>query len=121
MAALAHPGRHGCRGAVRARGHPSMTAEGDGGRASPTGTPLLIAGLGVRYPGRRQHSLEGIDLQIARGERVGVDGRTGAGKSTLALAAAGFIPRVVRARLDGRVVIEGADAAAASPGALLGQ
>ena len=41
------------------------------------------------------------------GERVGVAGRTGAGKSTLALAAAGFIPRVVRARLDGRVAITG--------------
>ena len=38
---------------------------------------------------------------MAPGERVGVTGRTGAGKSTLALAAGGFIPRVVRARLTG--------------------
>jgi energy-coupling factor transporter ATP-binding protein EcfA2 len=83
--------------------------------------PLLIEGLGVRYPGRRGRSLESIDLPIGRGERVGVAGRTGAGKSTLTLAAAGFIPRVVRAKLDGRVVIEGADTATAPPSSLLGQ
>ena len=88
---------------------------------TPTATPLLIEGLGVRYPGRREHSLEGIDLPIGRGERVGVAGRTGAGKSTLTLAAAGFIPRVVRAKVDGRVVIEGTDTATAAPSALLGQ
>jgi energy-coupling factor transport system ATP-binding protein len=50
-----------------------------------------------------------------------VAGRTGAGKSTLALAAAGFIPRVVRARLEGHVAIEGIDTAAAAPGELLGR
>jgi energy-coupling factor transport system ATP-binding protein len=97
-----------------------VTAKADDGAAS-TATPLLIEGLGVRYPGRREHSLEGIDLPIGRGERVGVAGRTGAGKSTLTLAAAGFIPRVVRAKVDGRVVIEGADTATAAPSALLGQ
>src|SRR4029078_6938888 len=58
---------------------------------------------------------------VAAGERVGIAGRTGAGKSTLALAAAGFIPRVVRAKLEGRVVIEGQDAATAAGGALLGR
>jgi energy-coupling factor transport system ATP-binding protein len=93
----------------------------DPGSAAASPTPLLIEGLGVRYPGRREHSLEGIDLPIERGERIGVAGRTGAGKSTLTLAAAGFIPRVVRAKLDGRVVIEGTDTATAPPSSLLGQ
>jgi energy-coupling factor transporter ATP-binding protein EcfA2 len=89
--------------------------------ATPTAIPLFIEGLGVRYPGRREYSLEAIDLPVGRGERVGIAGRTGAGKSTLTLAAAGFIPRVVRAKLDGRVVIEGADTATAPPSSLLGQ
>ncbi len=97
-----------------------LTTSDDRAEAAPT-TPLLIEGLGVRYPGRREHSLEGIDLPIGRGERVAVAGRTGAGKSTLALAAAGFIPRVVRAKLDGRVVIEGIETATAAPGSLLGR
>jgi energy-coupling factor transport system ATP-binding protein len=61
------------------------------------------------------------EFEVAAGERVAVAGRTGAGKSSLALAAAGFIPRVVRARLDGRVAIDGVDTATAGPGALLGR
>ena len=92
-----------------------------GADAADTAAPLRIEGLGVRYPARREPSLSGVDLTVAAGSQVGVAGRTGAGKSTLALAAAGFIPRVVRAKLDGRVAIEGVDAATASGGALLGR
>jgi energy-coupling factor transport system ATP-binding protein len=84
-------------------------------------SPLRIDGLAVRYPGRREPSLSDVTVEVHPGERLGVAGRTGAGKSTLALAAAGFIPRVVRARLDGRVTITGIDTAAAAPGALLGR
>ena len=83
--------------------------------------PLLIDGLAVRYPGKKVPSLEGVALEVAAGERVGVAGRTGAGKSTLALAAAGFIPRVVRARLDGRIEIGGVRTAGAAADALLGR
>jgi cobalt transport protein ATP-binding subunit len=86
-----------------------------------TAAPLQIDGLGIRYPGKRESSLEGVSLNVQAGERVGVAGRTGAGKSTLALAAAGFIPRVVRARIDGRVMIEGIETVSAAPGALLGR
>ena len=83
--------------------------------------PLRIEDLGVRYPGRRESSLQAVSVSVAAGERVGIAGRTGAGKSTLALAAAGFIPRVVRAKLEGHVVIEGVETAAAGPGELLGR
>ena len=83
--------------------------------------PLRIEDLGVRYPGRRESSLQAVSVSVAAGERVGVAGRTGAGKSTLALAAAGFIPRVVRGKLDGHVAIDGIDTAAAAPGELLGR
>ena len=72
-----------------------MTTAAD---AADTAAPLRIEGLGVRYPARREPSLSGVDLTVAAGSQVGVAGRTGAGKSTLALAAAGFIPRVVRAK-----------------------
>ena len=82
---------------------------------------LAIEELGVRYPGRREPSLEDVTVSVEAGEQLGVAGRTGAGKSTLALAAAGFIPRVVRGRLSGHVAIGGLDTATAAPAALLGR
>jgi energy-coupling factor transport system ATP-binding protein len=92
----------------------------DGGVAA-AGAPVRVEGLTVRYPARKVPSLDGIALEIAAGERAGVAGRTGAGKSTLALAVAGFIPRVVRATIEGRAVVDGIDATAAASGALLGR
>ncbi|MCU0483560.1 MAG: ATP-binding cassette domain-containing protein, partial [Chloroflexi bacterium] len=71
--------------------------------ARDRGPALELAGLSVRYPGRREPALRGIDLGVRAGDLVAVAGRTGAGKSTLALAAAGFIPRVVHGSLDGTV------------------
>jgi energy-coupling factor transport system ATP-binding protein len=85
------------------------------------GAPLEVIGLSIRYPGRREPSLRDIDLAVATGERVAVAGRTGAGKSTLALAAAGFIPRVVRATVGGSVTITGVDAKDADGSRLLGR
>jgi energy-coupling factor transporter ATP-binding protein EcfA2 len=84
--------------------------------------PLLrLEGVTVRYPGTAASVLDGLDLDVAAGEWVGVTGPAGAGLSTLALVAGGFIPRVVRARLDGRVTIDGVDASTVSADALLGR
>ena len=102
-----------------------MTARG---RAGPMGvvgpaapTPLSIDRLAIRYPGRTEAALREVTVAVRAGERVGVTGRTGAGKSTLALAAAGFIPRVVRARFSGRVAIDGVDTSTAPSADLLGK
>lgn len=86
-----------------------------------TDTRLHLSDLAVRYAGRREPAITNVDLTIAAGERVGVTGRTGAGKSTLALAAGGFIPRVVRATLTGAVTVDGVDAASPDPATLLGR
>ena len=104
-----------------------MTASGrtvlGSARAGAGAAPVILrlSDVSVGYPGRREPVLSGIDLEVAAGERVGVTGRTGAGKSTLALAAAGFIPRVVRARLGGTVEVGGTTTATAEPAALLGR
>jgi energy-coupling factor transporter ATP-binding protein EcfA2 len=76
---------------------------------------------GVRYPGRREPSLADLDLSVESGERVGVTGRTGAGKSTLAFLAGGFIPRVVRATVTGETTIAGVPVTTTDPGAFLGK
>jgi energy-coupling factor transport system ATP-binding protein len=75
----------------------------------------------VRYPASRTPALDGVTLPIASGSRVGVAGRTGAGKSTLALLAAGFIPRVVRATVEGRATVGETDLVTAESKDLLGR
>ena len=75
----------------------------------------------VRYPASRTPALDGVTLPVASGGRVGVAGRTGAGKSTLALLAAGFIPRVVRATVEGRATVGETDLVKAESKDLLGR
>lgn len=82
---------------------------------------VTVERLSIRYPGRPAAALSDLALSLEPGERLGIAGRTGAGKSTLALAVAGFIPRVVRASTTGRVLIDGTDAIRAAPGDLIGR
>ena len=96
---------------------PGMQSAADGAPAPA----LEMAGLGVRYPGRRIPALDGVEMAVRTGELVGVTGRNGAGKSTLALAASGFIPRVVRAAVSGSVRVAGRETRDASLADLLGQ
>jgi energy-coupling factor transport system ATP-binding protein len=91
---------------------PGSVAADDGIRATA---------LRVRYPGRSTPALVDVDVHAAPGERVGVAGRTGAGKSTLTLAAAGFLPRVVRATVDGSIRVDGVDPVRANASNLLGR
>jgi energy-coupling factor transport system ATP-binding protein len=56
----------------------------------------------IAYDGRA--ALRDVALDIARGEIVGIAGHVGAGKSTLALAAAGLLGRSVPATIDATIV-----------------
>jgi energy-coupling factor transport system ATP-binding protein len=82
---------------------------------------LVVSELRVQYPGRAEAALDGVRFDVRAGEVIGLAGRTGAGKSTLALAAAGFIPRVIRARISGRVDLDGLSAPTASAAELGGR
>ena len=53
------------------------------------------------------HAVRGVDLAVAAGERVGVLGESGCGKTTLILAAMGLLPPF--ASVAGRVLLDGAD------------
>jgi len=53
---------------------------------------IRVRDLQFRYPGAARDALAGIDLDIRRGEFVGVTGPSGAGKSTLCLCLKGLIP-----------------------------
>jgi energy-coupling factor transporter ATP-binding protein EcfA2 len=104
--------------AVKA-GAADAPAENDGSDRGAGG--IAATGLRVRYPGRSAPALAGVDLVAEPGERLGVAGRTGAGKSTLALAVAGFLPRVVRATVEGSLTVDGVDPVRAAASDLLGR
>ncbi|KAJ1877665.1 hypothetical protein LPJ57_003837, partial [Coemansia sp. RSA 486] len=69
----------------------------------PASGNVAVDGLVVEYvPGARV--LHGVSLSARHGEKIGVVGRTGAGKSTLALALMRFVEPS-----SGRVVLDGVD------------
>jgi len=106
--------------AASGTGAATGTGAAAGTSAGTAAAGLLLDGVSVRYPARRESALD-VSLTVEPGELVGVAGRTGAGKSTLALTAGGFIPRVVRARVDGSVRIDGLDGLTARGSDLAGR
>jgi peptide/nickel transport system ATP-binding protein len=79
-------------------------------------TPVLsIQGLTVDLPrgSDRAHGVEGVSLDVGRGEIVCVVGESGSGKSVTAQAVMGLLPRELKAS-GGRVLLEGQDLLGAS-------
>jgi energy-coupling factor transporter ATP-binding protein EcfA2 len=59
----------------------------------PDGDVLIrVRDLRFRYPSTERDALAGLDLDVRRGEFVGVTGPSGAGKSTLCLCLKGLVP-----------------------------
>jgi energy-coupling factor transport system ATP-binding protein len=68
---------------------------------------LRLRGVRYTYAGTGQPALDGIDLDVAAGQVVGLVGPNEAGKSTLCLVAAGLAPGLVGGRLEGSVQLDG--------------
>ncbi|MBR1670412.1 MAG: ABC transporter ATP-binding protein [Butyrivibrio sp.] len=65
---------------------------------------IVFDNVSMRYEGSSADSLEGLSIRIKRGERIGVIGGTGSGKSTLI----NLIPRFYDVR-EGSLLIDGVD------------
>ncbi len=77
--------------------------------------PLVrIRGLDVKFNGLP--ALRGIDLDIGKGEAVGLVGESGCGKSVTWLAALGLLPK--KAAVSGSVTLDGAELLGAAPAVL---
>ncbi len=77
---------------------------GEGGRIPESWREIAIVGLDFSYPSGRpgRAALDGIALQLCRGERIAVVGASGSGKSTLLRVLAGLYPPArVDIALDG--------------------
>jgi len=74
---------------------------------APSGDLLLSAHLWLRY-GKKPPVLCDLDLDIRRGEVLGLIGQSGSGKSTLALTILGLLDRK-RIQVEGTVRFDGSD------------
>lgn len=69
-----------------------------------TSEHVVFRNVSMRYAGDSEDSLENVDLVVNRGEKIGVIGGTGSGKSTFI----NLIPRFYDAR-EGAVLFDGKD------------
>ncbi len=88
-----------------------MTAHTAKGGAAPL---VAIRDLTVAFDGVK--ALHGIDLDVGRGEAVGLVGESGCGKSVTWLAALGLLPK--KAHVTGSVTLEGRELLGAPPALL---
>ena len=75
-----------------------------GGRPCPRPVAVRAEAATVRYPGRDRPAVDGVSLEVRRGEVVALAGPSGAGKSSLVAALMGFVPLAA-----GRILLEGED------------
>ena len=75
-------------------------------------TAIEIRKLAFTYKDQTEgNALDGIDLDIGRGEFLMILGPSGAGKSTLANCLNGIIPNMVRGKYEGSVILNGKEPA----------
>lgn len=70
----------------------------------PVTRALTLRGVHFRYEGAEIDALAGVDLEIRRGESIGIAGPTGSGKSTLLDMICGLITST-----SGQVLVDGGD------------
>ena len=70
----------------------------------------LLHAQGIHAWYGSSHVLHGVDLEIRRGETIGLLGRNGMGKSTLIRSLLGLVPQ-----RDGRITLFGHDVSSARP------
>ena len=61
------------------------------------------------YPGLKAKALRGVSFGLERGEVLGLIGPVGAGKTTLCMSLAGFVPRVTGGESSGELEVAGLD------------
>lgn len=69
--------------------------------------PYNASSLSFTYRKGEGKALDSINLDIEKGEFVGIIGKTGAGKTTLTLTMNGIIPHFLKGNLEGSVFIFG--------------
>jgi energy-coupling factor transport system ATP-binding protein len=85
------------------------------GPIAPPADVIRLEHVSFRYRAAARPALSDVSAHLRSGELVGLLGRSGSGRSTLAATLNGIIPRLVRGEFAGRVLIDGQDVARARP------
>ena len=64
---------------------------------------ISISDLSFRYPRSDKYILNNINLEVEKGEFIGLAGKSGCGKSTLLYNLTGIIPHAVNGNREGKV------------------
>jgi ATP-binding cassette subfamily C protein CydC len=91
---------------------PVELVRADGSAASTPVPALGLRGVSATWPGAVGPALRGVDLDVAVGDRLVVEGPSGAGKTTLASVLARFVEHT------GRYEVGGVDTATLAPAAV---
>ena len=77
---------------------------------------LSIRDLVVEYSsgGEIVQAVNGVDLDLNKGETIGLVGETGAGKTTTALSIMGLLPEKIGKVTEGSIVLDGTDVLSAT-------
>ncbi|WP_217922655.1 ABC transporter ATP-binding protein [Miltoncostaea oceani] len=78
-------------------------------------TLVRVRDLGFTYGGAAAPALDGVDLDVAAGEVLVLEGPSGEGKSTLLRAMCGLVPHFHGGRVSGRVEVAGHDTLRTDP------
>lgn len=70
---------------------------------------ITIRDLTYTYPNSEQPVLNKVCLDVEEGQFTVIMGRTGAGKTTLAMSLNGIIPQLLEGKLEGEITVDGMD------------
>ena len=79
---------------------------------------ISVKGLSFKYEGSAKNSLNNINLEIEKGDFLGIIGESGSGKTTLTRAINALIPHHYKGDFYGSVNIDGTDSFDTTPGKL---
>jgi len=68
---------------------------------------LSVSEFSVRYPGIEREAIRNLSFKVDKGERVGIIGPAGSGKTTLSYSLLKIIPEYIKATVKGEIVLDG--------------